>query len=240
MGLMPVRGPSILLPMIVISVRAMNIDGVRIPPRPHYELDRLVRNRLRTWPQQPPGARPHGSGGTWLRGRPCDPSVACQPFLKLPGSNRLRTLPDGLWLHFSPDPEEPYADILCIEACGTLSNLLDKRSRFAPSTTSLLAFCPVPWLLAPVQEGDPTPRWRLIKLLRAEPRRPLVLPVRDVRVLYGLKTSLYEGFARTQVPQPHEYFCPMDALTAERGHENPAMRALIARASAAANFFHLP
>jgi hypothetical protein len=175
-----------------------------------------------------------------LRGRPGDPSVACHPFLKLPGSNRLRTLPDGLWLHFGPDPAEPYVDILCIEACGSLPNLLDKRSRFAPSTSSLLAYCPVPWLLAPTQEGDPIPRWRLIKLLRAEPTAPLVLPVRDIRVLYGLKARHYEGFARSQVTHPHEYFCPMEALTAERGHEDPAMRALLARASAAANFLTLP
>jgi len=181
-----------------------------------------------------------GPQGTWLRGRPGPPSSTCQPFLKLSGSNRLRTLPDGLWLHFSPNPDEPYCDILCIEACGSLQNLLDKRSRFAPTTGSLLAVCPVPWLLAPAQEDDPTPRWRLIRLLRAEPTTPLVLPVRDMRVLFGLRARHYEGFAAGQVPQPHEYFCPMEALTAERGHEDPAMRALIARASAAASFFRLP
>ncbi len=203
-------------------------------------LDQLVRKRLRTWPQQPPGASALGPKGTWLRGRPGDPAVASHPFLKLPGSNRLRTLPDGLWLHFSPDRSEPYCDILCIEACASIQNLFDKRSRFAPSTSSLLAFCPVPWLLAPTQPGDPTPRWRLIRLLRGAPTEPLVLPVRDIRVLYGLKTRHYEGFARRQVPHPHEYFCPMEALTAERGHEDPAMRALLARASAAASFFQLP
>lgn len=218
----------------------MHPDYQEPRPRIHYALDNLVRARLKTWPQHPPGANAHGRAGTWLRGRPGDPAVAAQPFLKLPGSNRLRTLPDGLWLHFSPDPANPFADILCIEACGSLSNLLDKRSRFAPSTSSLLAFCPVPWLLAPAQSADPTPRWRLIKLLKAEPTEPLVLPVRDMRVLFGLKTPLYEGFARTQVPQAHEYFCPMEALTAERGHEDPAMRALIGRASATANFMHLP
>lgn len=203
-------------------------------------LDQLVRRRLRTWPQRPPGATVLGPQGTWLRGRPGPPSSTCQPFLKLSGSNRLRTLPDGLWLHFSPNPDEPYCDILCIEACGSLQNLLDKRSRFAPTTGSLLAVCPVPWLLAPAQEDDPTPRWRLIRLLRAEPTTPLVLPVRDMRVLFGLRARHYEGFAAGQVPQPHEYFCPMEALTAERGHEDPAMRALIARASAAASFFRLP
>jgi hypothetical protein len=42
--------------------------------------------------------------------------------------------------------------------------------------------------------------------------------------------------ARAQVPHPHEYFGPIEALTAERGHEDPALTALIGRASAAANF----
>ncbi|MBX6746723.1 MAG: hypothetical protein IRY87_32215 [Acetobacteraceae bacterium] len=209
--------------------------------KPHQALDRLVRMQLKKWPQRPPGvvASPK-QPGTWLRGRPGDPSVAAHPFLKLPGASRLRTLPDGLWLHFSPSASDPYVDILCIEACSSLSNLLDKRSRFAPSTSSLLAFCPVPWLLAPVQPGDPTPRWRLIRMLKEEPTQPLVLPVRDVRVVFGLKSRHYEGFARSQVPQAHEYFCPMEALIAERSHEDPDMRALISRASAAANFMRLP
>lgn len=209
--------------------------------RPHHALDHLVRMQLKKWPQRPPGvvASPK-QPGTWLRGRPGDPSVAAHPFLKLPGASRLRTLPDGLWLHFSPSAADPYVDILCIEACSSLSNLLDKRSRFAPSTSSLLAFCPVPWLLAPVQAGDPTPRWRLIRMLKEEPTQPLVLPVRDVRVVFGLKSRHYEGFARSQVPQAHEYFCPMEALIAERSHEDPDMRALISRASATANFMRLP
>ncbi|MFC7734554.1 hypothetical protein ACFQX4_01655 [Roseomonas sp. GCM10028921] len=121
-----------------------------------------------------------------------------------------------------------------------LAELADKRSRFAPSITSLLAVCPVPWLLAPCQPHHPTPRSELIRLLRSEQVDPLVLPVRDVRVLCGLKSRQYDGFARTQMPQAHEYFCPMEALTVERGDESPAMRALLARASAAANFMNLP
>ncbi len=129
-------------------------------------------------------------------------------------------------------------DIICIEACSSVQNLLDKRSRFAPS--SLLAFCPVPWLLAPSQPGALVPRWRLIRMLHRQPAAPLVLPVRDVRVVFGLKRRHYEGFAQSQVAQPHEFFCPMEALTAEDGHEDPDMRALIARASAAANFMRMP
>jgi hypothetical protein len=47
-------------------------------------------------------------------------------------SNRLRTLPDGLWLNFAGTHAEPFVDIFAIEACGTLQNLLDKlrKARF--------------------------------------------------------------------------------------------------------------
>ena len=131
-------------------------------------------------------------------------------------------------------------DIIGIEACSSVQNLLDKWSRFAPSTSSLLAFCPVPWLRAPAQPDARVPRWRLIRMLHREPAAPLVLPVRDARVVFGLKRRHYEGFMQSQVAQAHEFFCPMDALTAEGGHEDPDMRALIARASAAANFMRTP
>jgi hypothetical protein len=201
-------------------------------------LDALVRHRLRQWPQRPPGL--YGRKDAWLRGRPTEESVSCHPFLKFPGSNRLRTLPDGLWLNFGGTPVEPFVDIFAIEACGTLSNLLDKRSRFAPSTQSLMAVCPVPWLLAPVVPDDPTPRWRATGVLEHEPAIPLVLPVRDVRVVYALKRQHYNGFADNQLPHPHEYFMPMEALTARDAHEDPTIHAFVARATAAANFLSEP
>jgi hypothetical protein len=200
-------------------------------------LDELVRKRLSRWPQRPPGAmRTPRQPGTWLRARPGDTNLMSQPFLKFPGSNTFKTIPDGLWLHFSPDPEDRWADILCIEACGSVPNLQDKRARFAPSTTSLLVVCPLRWLHEPVDQNDPTPRWHTIRLLREAPIEHLVLPVRDVRVLYGLKMRHYQSVAKGQLPHPHEYFCPIEALTAEKGHEDPALNALIARASSATNF----
>ncbi len=200
-------------------------------------LDALVRARLRQWPQRPPGLgqAPRGADA-WLRGRPIDETACLHPFLKFPGSERLRTLPDGLWLNFGGTPVEPFVDIFAIEACGSLQNLLDKRSRFAPSTQSLLAVCPVPWLLAPVMPSDPTPRWRATGVLRHEPALPLVLPVRDIRVMYALKKRHYDGFAESQVPHPHEYFLPMETLTAKDAHQDPAVCAFVARASASANF----
>lgn len=125
-----------------------------------------------------------------------------------------------------------------MEACATVSNLLDKRSRFAPSTHSLLAVCPIRWLLGRADKAAPLPRWREMGLIRQAPTEPLIVPVRDVRVMYGLVSRHYAGFAGSQVPHPHEYFAPMEALTAEDAPQDPAMRALVARASTTANFWH--
>lgn len=74
-------------------------------------IDALVRARLKLWPQRPPGLEDSGRD-SWIRGRPDDATGQC--FLKLPGSARLRTLPDGLWLNFGGTPDEPYADIFGI------------------------------------------------------------------------------------------------------------------------------
>lgn len=200
-------------------------------------LDSLVRARLRLWPQRPPGlAQPAHHRGAWLRGRPTAGAGTYPPFLKFPGSERLRTLPDGLWLHFGGSAVEPFVDIFALEACGSLTNLLDKRSRFAPSTQSLMAVCPLPWLLAPVMDGDPTPRWKATGVLRHPPTATLVMPVRDVRVLYALKTRHYRGFADNHLPHPHEYFMPMQAITGPDSHQDPQVQALVARASATGNF----
>jgi hypothetical protein len=208
----------------------------------YRSLDHLVRRRLQQWPQRPPGLAhaPKDCDG-WLRGRPGDPThdpiPTAQPFLKFPGSNRLRTLPDGLWLNFGGTQHEPFVDIFAIEACGSLQNLLDKRSRFAPSTRSLLAVCPVAWLLAPVTPTDKMPRWKATGVIKVEPTMPLVMPVRDIRVMYALKQRQYQGFAECQLPQPHEYFVPMEELVAENAQDNPALRELVSRASARSNFY---
>ena len=90
--------------------------------------------------------------------------------------------------------------------------------------------------MRPVMAGDPTPRWKVTGVFESEPVRDLILPVRDIKVMYALKHRHYQGFAEHQVPHPHEYFVPMEAITAERSHESPAMRALVARSAVTANF----
>ena len=202
-------------------------------------LDTMVKERLKQWPQRPPGIKPRRGKESWLRGRPSEEMGVSNPFLKLPGSTKLRTLPDGLWLNFGGTFEEPYVDIFAIEACSTLQNLLDKRSRFAPSTHSLLAVCPVEWLLSPVAPNDPTPRWRATGVFRHQPTLPAAIPVREMRVLYGLKDQHYAGFARHQLPHAHEFFVPMKTLTEENSEDNPRLRALLERASLSANFYNM-
>jgi hypothetical protein len=198
--------------------------------------DYIVRKRLQCWPQHPPGLPERGPrDAKWLRGRPVA-NESFNPYLKIPGSERLRTVPDGLWLNFGGTVAEPFVDIFCVEACGTMQNLLDKRSRFAPRISSLMAFCPLPWLHAPVMPNGTTPRWRATGVINDEPKSAMSFPVRDIRVLYGLNTKLYNGFLKNQVPQPHEYFAPIESLTAEDGDKNPAMQALLARAAVTANF----
>ena len=206
--------------------------------RKHISLDILVKTRLKEWGQRPPGVKPRRGKEAWLRGRPTeDETRICNPFLKIPGSTRLRTLPDGLWLNFGGTYTEPFVDILAIEACSTIQNLLDKRSRFAPSTHSLMCVCPTEWLLAPISETDPTPRWKTTGVILHEPFMDVIIPVREMRVLYGLKKDHYKGFARHQLPHAHEFFVPMETLTEEKSGENPALRELIGRASVSSNFF---
>jgi hypothetical protein len=204
-------------------------------------LDHIIRDRLRQWPQRPPGLRPQPSGpDAWLRGRPAVQGNGHHPFLKFAGSNAFRTMPDGLWINFGGTEQEPFADIMVIEACSSMTNLLDKRSRFAPSVQSMLVVCPVAWLCSPVLPVSSIPRWRTTGLMDNPPTRSLVMPVRDMRILYGLKRAHYNEFARNLIPHAHEYFVPMDVLTDPLSVQNPELRELLARASAASSFIGMP
>jgi hypothetical protein len=202
-------------------------------------LDQLVRQKLRSWPQHPPGLADHdmGASGCWMRARPGTVDDLDNPYLKMPGSNRLKTVPDGLWLCFGGTEKDPYVDLFAIEACGSFQNLLDKRSRFAPSMHSWLAICPLEWLSAPVSLLNPMPRWRYSGLLREAPRGQLALPVRDIRVMYALRPRQYQYFASSQIPHAHEFFAPMPALIGPDGWQHPNMRNFIARTSPRANFW---
>jgi hypothetical protein len=85
---------------------------------------------------------------------------------------------------------------------------------------SMLAVCPVPWLLGEVSKFNTMPRWRHTGLISSAPTAPVTLPVRDIRVMYTLRPRLYEGFAASQIPHAHEYFAPISAILGPGGWQH--------------------
>ena len=55
-------------------------------------LDSMVKESLKRWPQRPPGLKPRRGKESWLRGRPSEDAGITNPFLKLPGTTKLRTV----------------------------------------------------------------------------------------------------------------------------------------------------
>lgn len=79
-------------------------------------LDGFVRERIRAWPQTPPGleqADARGQG-VWLKARPGPSQENDAPSLKIPGAARMRTFPDGLWLWFGGTPGDMFVDLFGI------------------------------------------------------------------------------------------------------------------------------
>lgn len=79
-------------------------------------LDGYVRERIRAWPQTPPGLE-HADDrgrGVWMKARPCPVLETDGPSLKIPGAARMRTFPDGLWLWFGGTRCDPFVDIFGI------------------------------------------------------------------------------------------------------------------------------
>jgi hypothetical protein len=202
-------------------------------------MDAVVRERMRRWPQTPPGLENTDPQvrGAWLRARPCAADDAEGPSVKIPGARRMRTFPDGLWFWFGGTPADPYVDLFAIEVCGSLQNLLDKRSRYAPSLHSLLATCPASWLKRAMPEYGAAPRWQVTGLLPEAPDAPLVLPVRDIRVMYALKPRLFRDFAAHSIAHAHELFAPIDILLDEAGWRAPGLRRFLGHAARRANFW---
>lgn len=202
-------------------------------------MDTFVRERIRAWPQTPPGLEQADARGrgVWLKARPGPALENDAPSLKIPGASRMRTFPDGLWLWFGGSQADPFVDIFAIEVCGSLQNLLDKRSRYTPSLHSLLISCPSVWLRRPVSEEDAIPRWQRIGLFDAAPEAAFALPVRDMRVLYALKPKHFKEFAACNIAHAHELFAPVDILVEEAGWQAPALRQFLFHAARRANFW---
>jgi len=162
------------------------------------QIMRTWPTRTRTWPL------PSGNGW-WLRARPNGPGRV-GPKLRAPGASLFTTQPDGLYLFLG---HEEYADAVCIEVCNSMTNLNDKRSRYFPSSHSLLVEIPRRWLRqrTDLQNNGSAPMWRASGAFVDEPTTELLRPIRHLRVLYCLRDDHYEDWRANHPPTGYEYFC---------------------------------
>jgi hypothetical protein len=146
----------------------------------------------------------------WLRAQPNDEQGITAPRLSVAGASAFRIHPDGLFVRLY---DGGYCDVIVIEVCGSQPNLGDKRSRYAPSATSLNLTCEPKWMAGEIaiQKGGKRARWKAAGLTE-EPKSPRQFSVRHLRVLYALPTDLYIKWRDNITCQAHEYFCPHSSL----------------------------
>ena len=180
--------------------------------------------RTRIWP-------PPNGVGWWLRARPNQPHQI-GPQLRAPGADLFKTQPDGLYLFLG---HSEYADAVCIEVCSSIANLNDKRSRYFPSSHSVLVDMPKAWLHKDVrlQNGGTAPAWRASGAFSSQPTKTVVRPIRHLRVLYCLPPDKYADWKKNHPPTGYEFFCRDGSLDT---FNSPAMRSFLRQMSIASHF----
>jgi hypothetical protein len=153
---------------------------------------------------------------SWLRAQPNTERGVTAPRLEVAGSSAFKIHPDGLYVRLY---DGGYCDLIVIEVCGSQPNLGDKRSRYAPSATSLILKCSPKWMTGNVtiQKGGQRPRWQVAGLT-SEPPHPLQFSVRHLRVLYSLPKKLYVKWKSNVTCLPYEFFCPHSSLKSFSNH----------------------
>jgi hypothetical protein len=173
--------------------------------------DAEAKSILRNWPERTKSLWPASSiGGFWLRALPKDGVATC-PHLQSPGATLFTTQPDGLYLFLS---ENTFADAVSLEVCGTIQNLNDKRSRYMPSSHSIVAVCPLVWLVEEIdtQKGGKSARWAACKSISNAPQAEVSFPIRHLRVMYALPNVDFDDWCKNHTPTGYEYFCKHSTL----------------------------
>jgi len=219
------------------------MSKTRLVATPTKLTDAQAKTLLKAWPSHSGDVvrstvwpTPHGIGA-WLRAQPPESSSLPGPRLQAPGATLFRTQPDGLWVWFGPDAQ--FADVLAVEVCGTAQNLNDKRSRYGPTTTSLLLHTPRTWLQRALRTrgGGSSTRLELAALGDVELSEDLQVPVRWSQVLFALPNDIFRRWTAEQIPGPHEYFCRHSSMGSYTGQP---MQALLARMTLRSHFLTEP
>lgn len=179
---------------------------------------------------------PPGGVGAWVRAQPKDGKSA-GPRIFAPGSKSFSTQPDGLWAHFNGITS---CDIVAVEVCGSVQNLNDKRSRYMPSTHSLVLRVGRRWVDEVVPGGQGRAQSSRRQLAGTLPELSTVsadVPIRVLRVLYALKNMDYKGWVPEHVPTGYEYFIPHSSLST---YTRPETQEFLKGMSVASQFHTLP
>jgi hypothetical protein len=114
--------------------------------------DKQAKDWLRNvWPQTSRIWSERANGKVWwLRAQPTNRGPR-SPRLSAPGSRQFHTQPDGLWVslglpRLEGETDPRYIDCIVVEACGTIQNLNDKRSRYAARSSALMVDMQRSWL----------------------------------------------------------------------------------------------
>lgn len=174
--------------------------------------DAAAKKLLVSWPTVTTALwAPPGGTGKWIQAQPPD-GLRSTPKIYAPGSTLFSTQPDGMWLHFNGLVS---CDVMVIEVCGSTQNLGDKRSRYMPTTQSLVVRVPRHWADSPIsagQGGQVRPRREHAQSLPSFSADHVDVPIRALRVLYALPNDIYATWTVQHSPAGHEYFMPHSAL----------------------------
>ena len=170
-----------------------------------------------------------------MRAQPVD-GASRGPRIHSPGARLFTTQPDGLWVYLW---EQQFCDAVAIEVCGSVQNLNDKRSRYIPSSHSLVVSFTKAWLKEPiaVQSGGRKPRHQALCTFGALPDADIQVPIRHLRVMYALPNSVYHSWCSNHTPTGYEFFCQHSSLNSFNGQK---MQAFLAQMSIARQFYTTP
>jgi hypothetical protein len=138
-----------------------------------------------------------------------------------------------MWLLLEPD--RGFADVFAVEACASISNLRDKRSRYAMFGSRLVVTCPLKWLETNivVQKGGTRARWKASGTFLSQPEAQHVLPIRSIRVLFALSRNARDQWRAQGMAAAHEFYCTIEQLEQQTSQ---AMQRLLKRASPYVHF----